>query len=240
MYRWRSSFTEMGKKPNEKNEAAMCGNHWRAPTFPLFFCFHSDDIWSRVTVSSPFLALLYCTHDRMFNYYRGLCRYPNLIQLCDEVCGPTKLLLLFCYRTGVVRLFHVPASLPQRLVPAAARPERPRGADLRAGRLRRLVGALRSNRLFAVVQPQEMPDAAVASRGRFRPPPPPAVAATTSPGRQRGVFRSFGRCAGQPPTLGRIVGIRTAPVQLDAALGRFLGRVVLAVVHATPLLPVTS
>ena len=27
----------MGKKPNEKNEAAMCGNHWRAPTFPLFF-----------------------------------------------------------------------------------------------------------------------------------------------------------------------------------------------------------
>ena len=49
----------------------------------------------------------------------------------------------------------------------------------------------------------------VVSRNRFDPPP--AVAATKTPGRQYGVFRPFGRCAGQPPSLGRIVGVCPAP-----------------------------
>ena len=53
---------------------------------------------------------------------------------------------------------------------------------------------------------QEM---SVVSRNRFDPPP--AVAATKTPGRQYGVFRPFGRCAGQPPSLGRIVGVCPAP-----------------------------
>lgn len=135
----------------------------------------------------------------------------------------------------------MPASLPQRLVPVAARPERPRSPDLRAGRLRRLVGAFGSYGLLSVVQPQiEMSDAVVAARGRFGPSPSPAAAVAPSGRQFGGVFRSFGRRPGQPPSR-IVVVVRPASVELYAALGGLPGRVFAAVVDAAAsVLPVTS